>query len=132
MRRLMPIMIGLFLVGAATRSQIFSEKVWSDSVQNIQVSAMHNPPERYRSVVEERKTERRTLQRISYARILYDTIHHDAVAALFSYVKMKVHMQLALPHNMLFWIIQPDEVHRIPGVPFEEEWSFPDDPWKKN
>jgi hypothetical protein len=103
----------------------------SNNLQKIEEAARKNPPAQYRQVIMERKTARRKLQQQSYAALLYDTVQHDGVGALISYIKLNVLAELSLEHGFIFWIIPPDPAFNIPGIPFEEDLSFPADPWEK-
>jgi hypothetical protein len=63
--------------------------------------------------------------------MLFEVMLQDGVGALCSYLKMNVQKELSLEHGVIFWIIPPDPRFNTPGIPFEEDSEFPDDPWKK-
>ena len=122
------------LVGNPSRyqEQATPAETSSGNLHRIQEAARRNPPARYRQVVLERESARRKLQQQSYAAILYDTVQHDGVSALISYIRMNVLAEYSLDHGFLFWIIPPDPTLNVPGLPFEEDLSFPVDPWKRD
>jgi hypothetical protein len=113
------------------QEQANPQEIRSENLRKLQEAVRRNPPARYRQVVLERKAARRKLQQQSYAAILYDTVQHDGVSALIAYIKMNVLAEFSLDHGFLFWIIPPDPTLNVPGVQFEEDLSFPADPWER-
>ena len=85
--------------------------------------------------LEERKARRRALQQRGYATALQSSLEGDGLSALL--VMLRAHLQIALhiPHTPLsvYYLIK-----RPPGWPdlyyevvLTDDWSFPDDPWRK-
>lgn len=74
--------------------------------------------------------QRRTFQQRGYCNILLDVLNQDVLSALFSLLRVNLHIDYAVPHRV-FWIIPPEEALGIviPGIPFPDDWSFPEDPW---
>ena len=113
-----------------SQSDIMLPDTSAQNMEKIMVLVRKNPPAQYRKVVMQRMNDRKKLQQRAYADILFDTVHHDGVAALISYVKVNLQMELSLEHGFLFWIIPPDPTFNTPGISFEEDLNFPKDPWE--
>ena len=118
------------------------EEVFSDSLaREFRVSLR-----RFKTVeLAKRVAARRAIQRNGYCRILAGVIQHDALGALFSYIRMRLFLDFSLPQDQLVVCIPSQyRVETIPGVPpvvgapnamtvvpLYEDRSFPPDPWKK-
>jgi hypothetical protein len=95
--------------------------------------------------LERRIAARRAVQRSGYCTTLAAVIRHNALDALLSYIRMRLHLDFSLPHDQLFaYIPSQYKVGPTPGippvvgvpnamtvVPLYEDRSFPPDPWKK-
>jgi hypothetical protein len=95
-----------------------------------------------------RKEIRREFQQRGYANVLYEFEEGDGLSALMSYAKMTAHIEFVLPHNTLYAIIPivqpprreshlPAAIYSPPSspplmVPLREDWTFPEDPWRKD
>ncbi|HTK81218.1 MAG TPA: hypothetical protein VL633_02920 [Bacteroidota bacterium] len=100
------------------------------ALDSVMAEYRRHPPKAFQIILMERKSARLRLQRTSYAQVLTDALHHDGISAMFSYLKMNIQLEFSLDHGFLFWIVPPDPVMGVPGIPFEEDLSFPTDPWE--
>jgi hypothetical protein len=74
----------------------------------------------------ERKMERREFQKAGYTNILHDVLGLDPVGALLSFVRTRLQIGYALPHNTIYFRTLSGGI-----MPLPEDWSFPADPWMK-
>lgn len=72
----------------------------------------------------ERKQNRRKFQRAGYTTILRDVLAFDAVGALFSFIRTRLQIEYALPHNTIYFRTVSGGI-----MPLPEDWTFPADPW---
>jgi hypothetical protein len=85
--------------------------------------------------LEERKALRRSLQQRGYATALQSSLEGDGLSALLAILRAHLQIALNIPHTPLtvHYLIK-----RPPGWPdlyyevvLTDDWSFPDDPWRK-
>lgn len=91
---------------------------------NISVSKLTSPE------LEERKRIRREMQRSCYANVLSDVLAHDALSALISYVKVKLQIEYSISHRPILLFARQGDGRMEPFV-LSDDWTFPEDPWKK-
>ena len=157
MRHAMLLILGLTLSSASRAQPAASDTIWQptpaeqESLARAYTSAVRRltTPEVY-----ERLVVRRSVQRRGYAFVLRETVTHDAFGALLAYIRLMLHIEYWLPHNMLtyypprthtpspssFLDTTRDQRPRFPifsyhsspeGYPLTEDWTFPADPWKR-
>jgi hypothetical protein len=80
---------------------------------------------------EQRRRLQREFQQRGYANVLMDVITLDGLSALASYVKTKLQIEYSLLHTTLFAYFSVPHTGKQVAIPLPEEWSFPEDPWKK-
>jgi hypothetical protein len=85
--------------------------------------------------LEERKASRRALQQRGYATALQASLEGDGFSALLAALRAHLQIALHIPHTPLtvHYLIK-----RPPGWPdlyyevvLADDWSFPEDPWRK-
>jgi hypothetical protein len=110
---------------AHAQSQSRSIQNWDSlaKVLNINISALTTPE------FEQRKELRRSIQRKGYSNVLMDVLSHDAVSALVSFVKMRLHIEYSISHRPLS--VYARTARGTFAIPLPDDWSFPADPWKK-
>jgi hypothetical protein len=95
--------------------------------------------------LEQRNAARLSLQRRGYVSVLEGVLRDDPVDAILCYIRMRLHLEFSLPHDMLVEyepIVRPPKRHDgVPdfftygdqwfSVPLPEDWTFPEDPWRK-
>ena len=124
----------LFLVFFAGSSRAFAqspgEESLTDSLTTVYEYTMKHLAEMTPRELKHQKQIRREFQRRGYSNILLDVINQDGLSALLSYLRVSLQIEYSLLHKT-FWIVPPDPRWGIPGIPFPDDWSFPEDPWKK-
>lgn len=80
--------------------------------------------------LERRKEERRVIQRRAYAEALFEVTGGENVLGLLSYLKGLLQLRYWLNQPTLY-ITPPNPRFGIRGVPIPEDWSWPEDPWKR-
>ena len=95
--------------------------------------------------LEERESLRRSLQQRGYASVVYDLCRNDPLSALLSHLRTAAQLRWFIPHTTLYVYLpvrQPPQQSRMRGftgapsppiaVPLRDDWSFPEDPWRKD
>jgi hypothetical protein len=73
---------------------------------------------------------RREFQQRGYSNVLYDVLNQDGLSALFSFIKVNLHIEYSMPH-ITYWIFPTYPRIGGPAFPCPDDWSFPENPWKK-
>ena len=73
---------------------------------------------------------RNRFHRGTYPEVLYNVLHEDGLGALASYIKMKLHVEYSMVHDV-FWIVEPDPGAGVEGIAFPDNRDIPPDPWKR-
>lgn len=94
------------------------------TIFNAKISKLTSP------VLEERKRTRLAMQRRGYSDVLMNVLSHDAAGAIFSYVRMRLHIEYSISHRPVYLKI-PISGGKTMDVLLPDDWSFPPDPWKK-
>ena len=100
--------------------------------------------------VEKRGQTRREFQRRGYQHVLAEIIRGDGLNSLLSFLRMRLHLELFLPHNTIHITqLVPALLLAVPIVfvydggttlifetgkvklAIKEDWTFPVDPWKR-
>lgn len=71
-----------------------------------------------------RRKTRREFQRTGYTNILHDVLALDALSALLSFIRTRLQIEYALPHNTIYFRTDTGALEALP-----EDWTFPADPW---
>ncbi|MBX2992505.1 MAG: hypothetical protein KF749_15235 [Bacteroidetes bacterium] len=120
--------MGLLYSRSASQSPSLSQSDLDSLAQafNIQISELTSPQ------LEERKRIRREMQQKGYAIVLTDVLAGDGVNAIISYLKTKLQIEFAISHQPLSLRITIDRGEgKVWDIPLPDDWTFPDDPWKK-
>jgi hypothetical protein len=94
--------------------------------------------------LEQRKADRRRMQKRGYAEVLAEVLRDDGPGALFAFARMKLHLEFSLPNDNLvvYYPIVPPDARRdsLPGFttfgsklypfPLVEDRRIPADPWE--
>lgn len=93
----------------------------------------------------ERQALRRELQRRGYSNVLYDLARQDPLSALISYARVLLQVEWHIPHTTLYVYIpvsypKSREANLPPvtgapsppmAIPLQDDWAFPEDPWRE-
>jgi len=107
------------------------EKSWLDSLKPFAEAILEKGDAYLPEGLQRQRAIRRGFQRRGYANVLFEILSHDALSSMISYVKMNIWLVYSTPHHV-YWIIPPEPVHAIPGIPFPDDASYPVNPWKEN
>jgi hypothetical protein len=80
---------------------------------------------------EHRRQILKELQRRGYANVLMDVVTFDGLSAFATYLKIKLQIEYSLLHTTLFAYFLVPHTGKQVAIPLPEDWSFPEDPWKK-
>jgi hypothetical protein len=95
--------------------------------------------------LEQRNAARLFIQRRGYVSVLEGVLRDDPIDAILCYIRMRLHLEFSLPHDVLVEyepiVRPPKRSDGVPdfftygdqwlAVPLPEDWTFPDDPWRK-
>jgi hypothetical protein len=95
--------------------------------------------------LEQRKELRRSLQQRGYATALQSCLEGDGLFAMLAILRAHLQVALHIPHTPITLYVpikqQPSWDEKLPGhlssptrhfdITLAEDWSFPDDPWRK-
>jgi hypothetical protein len=103
-----------------------------DSLQTITQYVLAHLDKMTPAGLMEQQQKRKTFQRKGYANMVYEILGRDGLGALFSFIRTRLHVEYSMAHK-IYWIVPPMVTMGsvIPGVPFPDVWSFPEDPWSK-
>ena len=132
MRLRLPIFLLVMIVIQGTKmcAQRSETTAHTPTLDSVMKEFRWHPPKYFKEILMERKSARQRLQRSSYAHVLNDVVRHDGIGALFSYLRMSIQLEFSLDHGFLFWIVPPNPELGVPGIAFQEDLSFPSDPWQ--
>ncbi len=131
-KRVTPMLLACCIAFLALQGRAFSQTLSQQNldslsaVLNLKYSQVTSP------ALEQRKSDRKNMQRKGYSNILCDVLMNDGFSALISYIKTKMQIEYSISHRPLSLIVP---IERGDGktwsIPLPDDWSFPIDPWKK-
>lgn len=82
--------------------------------------------------LEQRKSDRKNIQRKGYSNILCDELMNDGFGALLSFIKTKIHIEYSIPHRPLALYVPIERSGgKVWSIPLSDDWTFPINPWEK-
>jgi hypothetical protein len=105
-----------------------SDPSWIDTLKPWSEYVLAHPETMTPRDLVRQKQVRNRYQRRGYPEILCAALSEDGLSALFSYVKLRLHVEFSMPHKA-FYIVEPYPGYA--GIPYPEDWNIPADPWKK-
>ena len=126
---------GILLLGAALTSgtpgdSTAREKSWVDSLKPLTEAILEKGEAFLPPALQRQRAIRRAFQRRGYTNVLFEILSEDVPGALIAYLKMNIWLVYSTPHHV-YMLLPPDPDHGIPGIPFPDDASYPQNPWKE-
>lgn len=127
------LLLSATLSGTPAGDTTAREKSWVDSLKPFAEAILEKGDAYLPEGLKRQKAIRRDFQRRGYANVLFEVLSMDVLGGVISYVKMHIWLVYSTPHHV-YWIIPPrvEDSHVLPGVPFPDNESYPENPWKKD